>query len=323
VMDSNKPLISAITPCLNDALYLPEMIESFLAQDYPNKELIVQDGGSTDGTHEILKRYPVRWSVAQDTGPHDAINKAILASHGNVIVIMPANDSFAPSAFSHAAEALSANPKVTMAYGDCRILDADGSVARIDRPGVLDIDRLLWTNCLLLQSSYIRREAFDRVGLFDAEIKGPGDTEWIMRMVAGYPSDSFLYIPEIWSSFRVGQSMNFVRSRDWDQGARVLLAAHERFLSVAENRHRLRHGEARARAGMRCQNGAWLSEAGRRSEALKSLTKAFYLWPGLIWTSLGFHYTVRILLGRRLARLAARCMLRVRVALSTGSTVHG
>ncbi len=50
------PVVSAVTPCLNDGAYLQEMIESFLAQDYPHKELVVQDGGSTDGTHEILRR---------------------------------------------------------------------------------------------------------------------------------------------------------------------------------------------------------------------------------------------------------------------------
>ena len=189
--ESKMPVISAVTPCLNDAAHLQEMIESFLAQDYPHKELFVQDGGSTDGTHAILGRYPIRWKVACDSGPHDAINKAIVASRGDIIVIMPANDLFAPGAFSRAAEELRARPDVAMVYGDCRIIDEDGAVARVAKPGNLDIDRLLWTNCIQFQSSYIRREVFERVGLFDPVIKGPGDTEWLMRMVAVYPSESF------------------------------------------------------------------------------------------------------------------------------------
>ena len=98
--NSTMPVVSAVTPCLNDGAYLQEMIESFLAQDYPNKELVVQDGGSTDDTHEILRRYPVRWNVAPDTGPHDAINKAILASRGDIVVIMPANDLFARGVYT-------------------------------------------------------------------------------------------------------------------------------------------------------------------------------------------------------------------------------
>ena len=83
----------------------------------------------------------------------------------------------------------------------------------VDRPGKLDIDRLLWTNCLLLQSAYIRREAFERAGLFDGLIIGPGDTEWLMRMVAIYSSESFLYVPAVWSSFRFGQSLKDILPR--------------------------------------------------------------------------------------------------------------
>ena len=310
--DRQMPVVSAVTPCLNDGAYLQEMIESFLAQDYPNKELVVQDGGSTDGTHEILKRYPVRWNVARDTGPHDAINKAILASRGDIVVVMPANDLFAPGAFTSAAKALCASPEVVMAYGDCRILDERGALIRVDRPGILDIDRLLWTNFLLLQSAYIRREAFERAGLFDGLIKGPGDTEWLMRMVAIYPSESFLYVPEVWSSFRFGQSLKGASFRDSDQSARVLLAAHERFLSAEENRRRLRHGEARARAGMHCQCACWFSEARNRREARKHFAEAFRQYPGLILSVLGLKYTARFLLGRNLARIVSKCTSVVR-----------
>ena len=148
---------------------------------------------------------------------------------------MPANDLFASGAFSRAAEVLRASPRVAMVYGDCRILDEDGAVTRIDRPGSLDIDRLFWTHFLMLQSSYIRRAAFERVGMFDGTIKGPGDTEWLMRMVAKYPSESFRYVPEAWSSYRFGQSLEGVCFRDCRQNARVMLAAHERFLSAPEN----------------------------------------------------------------------------------------
>ncbi len=308
------PVVSAVTPCLNDGAYLQEMIESFLAQDYPYKELVVQDGGSTDGTLEILKRYPVRWNVAPDTGPHDAINKAILSSRGDIIVIMPANDLFAPGAFSRAASVFRASPEVVMAYGDCRILDENGELSRIDRPGVLNIDRLLWTYFLMLQSAYIRREAFERVGMFDGAIQGPGDTEWLLRIVARYPSESFLYVPEAWSSFRYGQSLKGVQSRNSEQSARVLLAAHERFLSEAENRRRLRHGEARARAGMHCQCAFRLLEAGKRREAWNHFGQAFRQWPGLIFNVLALKYVVRILFGRNLSLFVTKCILRARAS---------
>jgi glycosyltransferase involved in cell wall biosynthesis len=297
---------------LNDGTYLPEMIESFLAQDYPYKELVVQDGGSTDGTHEILRRYPIRFNVERDSGPHDAINKAILASRGEIVVVMPANDLFAPGAFTRAAESFRANPEAVMVYGDCRILDEPGTLIRVDRPGKLDIDRLFWMNFLLLQSAYIRREAFERVGLFDPVIKGPGDTEWLLRMVEKYPSESFLYEPAVLSSFRFGQSLKGASFRDSDQSARVLLAAHERFLSSPENRLRLRDGEGHARAGMHCQCACWFSEAGNRSEARRHFAEAFRQWPGLIFSVFGFKYAAKFLLGRNLTRGVSKCVYRIR-----------
>jgi glycosyltransferase involved in cell wall biosynthesis len=317
--DSRMPVISAVTPCLNDASHLPEMIESFLAQDYPHKELFGQDGGSTDGFHEILRRYPIRWSIARDTGPHDAINKGILASQGDIVVIMPANDLFAPRAFSRAVDELRARPDVAMVYGDCQILDEYGAVTRIDRPGTLDIDRLLWAHFLLLQSSYIRREVFDRAGLFDGTIKGPGDTDWLMRMVAIYPAESIHYVPEVLSSYRLAQSLNGVQFRDCDQNARVLLAAHERFLSTEENRRRLRHGEHRARAGMHCQCAWWFSEAGRRRKALKHLSEALRHWPGLIFAPIALKYAVKVLLGRNLTRVVTKSMSSIRATLNRRS----
>ncbi len=313
-MTALKPMISAVTPCLNDAAHLPEMIESFLAQDYPHKELFVEDGGSTDGTHDILRRYPIRWSVARDSGPHDALNKAILASRGDVIVVMPANDRFVPGAFSRAAGVLEARPEIAMVYGDCEILDEKGAFARIDRAGPLEIDRLLWSHWLLLQSAYIRREMFERVGRFDGAIQGPGDTEWVLRMVAVYPPESLLYVPEVWSSFRLGQSYRGVQFRDCEQNARVLLAAHERFLAVAANRRRLRHGEGRARAGMHCQAAFWYARAGRGGAAWRHYLAALRQWPGLALTRIGVSYGAKVVLGGKPGEACSRLALKVQKA---------
>lgn len=266
----------------------------------------MQDGGSTDGTHDILRRYPTRWAVARDTGPHDAVNKAILATTGDVIVIMPANDTFAPGAFSRAAAEFQSRPEFAMVYGDCQFLAEDGAVCRIDRPGPLDIDGLFWGHWLMLQSAYLRREMFHRVGLFDPAIKGPGDTDWVMRMVALYPLQEMGYVPEVWSSYRYGQSLKGVSFSDCSQNARVLFAAHERFLAQPENRRRLRRGEARAHAGMHCQAAFWCAQAGQHRQTWDHYFEALRQWPGLMLTRTGASYSVKIFLGPKLARTCSR-----------------
>ncbi|MGB7267118.1 MAG: hypothetical protein WBC92_16500, partial [Terracidiphilus sp.] len=129
-------------------------------------------------------------------------------------------------------------------------------------------------------------------------------------------------IPEVWSSYRFGQSLKGVCFRDCDQNAKVLLAAHEQFLSVAANRRRLRHGEARARAGMHCQCATWLSEAGKRREAWNHLGKALHQWPGLVLTHLGLNYSARIVLGSNLTRAVSRSILSIRSALSSRFSLH-
>ena len=312
--ESEMPLISVVTPCLNDTAHLAEMIESFLAQDYPHKELIVQDGGSGEATIEILRRYPIRWMVSQDRGPHDAINKAIAASAGDIIVVMPANDSFVAGAFTRAVQELMGDRELVMVYGDCRITDDQGNLTRIDRPGKLDIDRLFWIHQMMLQSSYIRREAFQHVGLFDPVIKGPGDTDWVMRAVAAYPSESFRYVPEVWSAFRLGKNKS---SRgNCNENAKVLLAAHQRFLSDGGNIKRLRLGEARAQAGMHSQCASWLSRAGKRREAWQHLGEAIRHWPGLLLNSFGLKYALRTLFGSNLEGFISKFKTRVRATLS-------
>jgi hypothetical protein len=134
--------------------------------------------------------------------------------------------------------------------------------------------------------------------------------------VAIYPAESIHYVPEVWSSYRLAQSLKGVQFRDCDQNARVLLAAHERFLSTAENRRRLRHGEGRARAGMHCQCAWWFSEAGRRREALKHFLEALRHWPGLIFAPIGLKYAVKVLLGRNLTRVVTKSMSRIRATLN-------
>jgi hypothetical protein len=235
---------------------------------------------------------------------------------------MPANDLFAPGAFSRAVAELQARPDVAMVYGDCRIIGENGEISHVERPGVLDPDRMLWTHSLLLQSAYIRRETFERVGVFDSAIKGPGDTDWLMRMAAGYPSESFLYVPEVWSSFRFGQSLKGVSFRDCEQNARVMLAAGERFLAAPENCRRLLHGEGRARAGIHCQTAFWFAQAGMRRQAWKHIAEAVRQWPGLLLTRIGAGYTVKIMLGSRLTRVITRWMLSVRGAIARAAAAR-
>ena len=99
-MNNTFPRISVITPSLNSSKYLEEAIQSVLVQKYPNFEHIIVDGGSTDRTLEILRKYPhLSWISEPDKGQADAMNKGFKISTGEVIVYLNADDYFEPGAF--------------------------------------------------------------------------------------------------------------------------------------------------------------------------------------------------------------------------------
>lgn len=92
------PLVSIVTPSLNMEPFLEQAIQSVLSQDYPNLEYLVMDGGSTDGTLEILKRYEgrLRWESRPDRGQCDAINRGFPESRGEIFGYLCADDAYLP-----------------------------------------------------------------------------------------------------------------------------------------------------------------------------------------------------------------------------------
>ena len=114
------PLVSVVTPSYNMAAYLPRTIDSVLSQDYPKIEYIVTDGGSTDGTIDILKSYGDRlqYFVEPDKGPSDAVYKGFCHATGEVFAWLGADDVYLPGAVRTAVDALMADPSIDVVYGE-------------------------------------------------------------------------------------------------------------------------------------------------------------------------------------------------------------
>ena len=122
-----QPTISIITPSFNQARFLPRTIESVLTQDYPNMEYILMDGGSTDGSLEIIRNYADRlsyWESKPDRGQTDAINKGFARATGKYLAWLNSDDVYKPGAISEAVDFLENHPEAAMVYGDCTFIDA-------------------------------------------------------------------------------------------------------------------------------------------------------------------------------------------------------
>jgi glycosyltransferase involved in cell wall biosynthesis len=182
------PLVSIITPCLNAAPFLEETIRSVLAQDYPRIEYIVMDGGSTDGSLDILRRYQdrLRWISGSDGGAADAINRGFSLSHGGIFAYLNADDVYLPGAVSAAVDSMRADPAPAAVYGDAWWIDQAG--VRIAPYPVRDFDRsLLASECFICQpASFLRREAFENAGGMDPGLQLTFDYELWMRLARTY-----------------------------------------------------------------------------------------------------------------------------------------
>jgi glycosyltransferase involved in cell wall biosynthesis len=128
---SDLPRVSIITPSYNQASFLEETICSVLEQDYANLEYIIVDGGSKDGSVEIIRRYEsqLAWWVSEpDQGQTDALNKGFGMASGDILAWLNSDDTYLPGAISGAVEYLMSHPEAGLVYGDANLVDENGTV---------------------------------------------------------------------------------------------------------------------------------------------------------------------------------------------------
>jgi len=187
-IESPSSLVSVVVPCLNRAHYLIPTIESILKQDYQRIECIVVDGGSNDGTVEILRQYGnrIKWVSERDKGHSDAINKGWRMSEGEILSWLNADDLYVvPHAIGKAVAYLQKNPDVDVLYGDYSEISEDGEVIRsMIRPRKWDLASAV-RSChytVPQATSFMRRPILEKVGWLDAEFGNGKDHDLWLRI---------------------------------------------------------------------------------------------------------------------------------------------
>lgn len=163
--------ISVLTPCFNSGKQIERAIKSVIAQDYKNYEHIVIDGGSTDDTLSILKKYDHILYVSEpDEGQSDAMNKAFQKSSGDIVVYLNADDEFAPNAFNKIIEAFHRSPGADMIVGNLIYSDNKGSVVRVPSNRYTDILQY-WLNLFPNNpvSYFYKRSMQAKIGQFPVD----------------------------------------------------------------------------------------------------------------------------------------------------------
>lgn len=219
---TSPPLVSIITPSFNQAKYLEQTIQSVLSQDYLNIEYIVIDGGSTDGSVEVIKKYQDKisyWVSEQDAGQTEAINKGFAKAKGEILAWINSDDFYNPNAVSEAIKYLAENPNVAMLYADCNFIDENGNVI-----GKFNAKQ---TDYKLLRKGYVHIP--QQTMFFRAKYWTPLDPSFYFAMDYDLwtriaKQAEIKYIPgKVWANFRIHTSSktNVNDMRGWDEMLRV------------------------------------------------------------------------------------------------------
>lgn len=199
-----KPLVSIITPSYNQVNFLERTILSVLNQDYSNIEYIIMDGGSTDGSLEIIKKYSYRlkhWKSEKDLGQTDAINKGFSIAQGEIFAWINSDDTYEPNAVSEAVDYLTDHPEIGMVYGDCNFIDSDDEVIGKFNAKQTDYEKLK-TGFVHIpqQASFWRAELWHRVAPLDTSIYFAMDYDLWLRFSK---ISKITYYPKLWANFRL------------------------------------------------------------------------------------------------------------------------
>jgi glycosyltransferase involved in cell wall biosynthesis len=193
-----------VTPSFNQAAYLERTILSVLDQGYPNLEYIIVDGGSTDGSVDIIRRYADRltwWVSEPDRGQIDAINKGLRRATGEWVAWQNSDDVYYPGTFHDLARAAAKYPRAGLIIGDIMLIDEQDRPLRDVRYVKPSYKALLAEGMLLAnQAAFWRRSLHEQLSLLNDGYQCSFDFEWFLRLTQHAEG---AHIARIWGALRL------------------------------------------------------------------------------------------------------------------------
>ena len=244
------PRISIITPSFNQGDFIEQTILSVLSQDYPNIEYLIMDGGSSDTTLTILKKYSgkITWISEADKGQTHAINKGLRLATGSIVGYLNTDDLLLPGTLKKVAEVFINDPQSVWVTGKCRIVDEENNEIR--RPitiyknallGSHNFSLLLMTNYISQPATFWLREALESAGYLDENLRYVMDYEYWLRLYSRWPP---VFIPEYLAVFKIHRNSKTTSTGHKDvyvDEEKIVVGRYvrSRFQMFLHNMHRL------------------------------------------------------------------------------------
>lgn len=195
--------VSIVTPSFNQAAYIEKSILSVLQQSYENIEYIIIDGGSSDGSVEVIKKYQDQlsyWVSEQDDGQTHAIRKGFDIATGDIYAWLNADDAYSLDTVSKVVEYLKHNIEVDLVYGNRLAIDENGRVLYRKKMLPIGANSIFSSMIVGQESCFWRRSIYKSVGGLDPKVKFSMDYDFFSRIAQ---KGRFHYVPELWAAFRM------------------------------------------------------------------------------------------------------------------------
>lgn len=185
--DPNYPKISIVTPSYNQAQFLERTILSVLNQNYPNLEYIIIDGGSTDGSVEIIKKYKkylAYWVSEKDRGQSHALNKGFEKSSGDILAWINSDDLYLPLTFFTINKTFCSNPEMDIIFGNSYFIDVQDKIISELRFTKLNLSNLLFEGiCFAQETTFWTKDIYNKVGGISSHYQFCMDFDLFTRIV--------------------------------------------------------------------------------------------------------------------------------------------
>ncbi|MBI1783647.1 glycosyltransferase [Candidatus Sumerlaeota bacterium] len=217
------PTLSIVTPSFNQAAFLEKTIRSVLDQDYPDLEYRIMDGGSTDGSVEIIRRYETKlagWQSKPDGGQAAALRQGFSACNGEILAWINSDDYYLPGVFKSIGEAFTLHPEIELIYGDIVMVDATDHPLTLDVLPRFNMEDLKRVCMIPQQAAFWRKSAYDDVGGVDPSFQFCMDYDLFLRLAR---RGKVLHIPRLLAAFRQHpEAKTSARKAIWDKEEALL-----------------------------------------------------------------------------------------------------